>query len=80
MSHNSESLRVRREEAFYFVEVGIPERGRTRKLRRIRQVAITTTPGGTPALHTGLYPARVQWLKLPAWKIGHRGFEPHSGL
>ena len=24
--------------------------------------------------------ALVQWLKLPAWKIGDRGFEPHSGL
>ena len=22
----------------------------------------------------------VQWLKLPAWKVGDRGFEPHSGL
>ena len=22
----------------------------------------------------------VQWLKLPAWKVGIRGFEPHSGL
>ena len=20
------------------------------------------------------------WLKLPAWKVGDRGFEPHSGL
>ena len=24
--------------------------------------------------------ALVQWLKLPAWKIGNRGFEPHAGL
>ena len=24
--------------------------------------------------------ALVQWLKLPAWKVGDRGFEPHSGL
>ena len=24
--------------------------------------------------------AQVQWLKLPAWKVGVRGFEPHSGL
>ena len=23
--------------------------------------------------------ALVQWLKLPAWKVGNRGFEPHSG-
>ena len=22
----------------------------------------------------------VQWLKLPAWKVRDRGFEPHSGL
>ena len=24
--------------------------------------------------------ALVQWLKLPAWKVGDNGFEPHSGL
>ena len=24
--------------------------------------------------------ALVQWLKLPAWKVRDRGFEPHSGL
>ena len=24
--------------------------------------------------------ALMQWLKLPAWKVGDRGFEPHSGL
>ena len=23
---------------------------------------------------------QVQWLKLPAWKVGDRGFEPNSGL
>ena len=23
--------------------------------------------------------ALVQWLKLPAWKVIDRGFEPHSG-
>ena len=22
----------------------------------------------------------MQWLKPPAWKVGDRGFEPHSGL
>ena len=22
----------------------------------------------------------MQWLKLPAWKVGDRGFAPHSGL
>ena len=22
----------------------------------------------------------VHWLKTPAWKVGDRGFEPHSGL
>ena len=22
----------------------------------------------------------VQWLKLPAWRGGYRGFEPHSGF
>ena len=22
----------------------------------------------------------VQWLKLPAWKVGDRGFKPHSDL
>ena len=22
----------------------------------------------------------LQWLKLPAWKVGDCGFEPHSGL
>ena len=24
--------------------------------------------------------ALVQWLKLPAWEVGDRGFEPHYGL
>ena len=24
--------------------------------------------------------ALLQWLKLPAWKAGDRGFDPHSGL
>ena len=24
--------------------------------------------------------ALVQWLKLPAWKVGDRGFEPRSGF
>ena len=24
--------------------------------------------------------ALVQWVKLPAWKVGHRGYEPHSVL
>ena len=24
--------------------------------------------------------AMVQWLKLPAWKVGDRWFKPHSGL
>ena len=24
--------------------------------------------------------ALVQWLKLPAWEVGHHGFESHSGL
>ena len=24
--------------------------------------------------------ALVQWLKLPAWKVGDRGFEPHSHI
>ena len=24
--------------------------------------------------------APVQWLKLPAWKVGYRRFESHSGL
>ena len=22
----------------------------------------------------------MQWLKLPAWKVGDRGFEPRSGI
>ena len=22
----------------------------------------------------------VQWLKLPAWEVGNRGFEPRSGI
>ena len=22
----------------------------------------------------------MQWLKLPAWKVGDRGFEPHFAL
>ena len=34
--------------------------------------------------HVGYYTFEagvlVQWLKLPAWKVGDRGFEPHSGL
>ena len=24
--------------------------------------------------------ALLQWLKLPAWKVRDRGFEPHSGF
>ena len=24
--------------------------------------------------------ALVQWLRLSAWKVGDRGFEPHCGL
>ena len=24
--------------------------------------------------------ALVQWLKVPAWKVGNRGYEPHPGL
>ena len=24
--------------------------------------------------------ALVQWLNLPAWKVGDRGFTPHPGL
>ena len=24
--------------------------------------------------------ALVQWVKLPAWKVGHREYEPHSVL
>ena len=24
--------------------------------------------------------AMVLWLKLPAWKVGDRGFEPHSDI
>ena len=24
--------------------------------------------------------SRLQWLKLPAWGVGDRGFEPHPGL
>ena len=24
--------------------------------------------------------ALMQWLKLPAWKVGDRGFKPHYGL
>ena len=23
--------------------------------------------------------ALVQWLNLPAWKVGDRGFKPHTG-
>ena len=38
----------------------------------------------TGDLGTGTLPAEagtlVQWLKLPAWEVGDRGFEPHSGL
>ena len=29
---------------------------------------------------TGMAETLVQWLKLPAWKVGDRAFEPHSGL
>ena len=33
------------------------------------------------SVSVGLYAvALVQWLRLPAWKVGDRGFEPHSGL
>ena len=32
------------------------------------------------ALVGGWVVALVQWLKLPAGKVGDRGFEPHSGL
>ena len=36
---------------------------------------------GAGALVEWLAGALVQWLKLPAnWKVGDRGFEPHSGL
>ena len=30
--------------------------------------------------HTYRAGALAQWLKLPAWKVGDRDFEPHSGL
>ena len=46
------------------------------------------TKGHTIKLHMAELPnitaetagALVQWLKLPAWKVGDRGFEPHSGF
>ena len=25
-------------------------------------------------------PDQLKWLKLPAWKVGDRGFEPRSGI
>ena len=34
-------------------------------------------------VHLIMYASRgalVQWLKLHAWKVGDRGFEPNSGL
>ena len=31
-------------------------------------------------IHVNRSGALVQWLKLPAWKVGVRGFEPHSEL
>ena len=36
--------------------------------------------GETDSLVTMRTGALVQWLKLPAWKVGDRGFKPHSGL
>ena len=39
-----------------------------------------------PGMHPGLevkglrYVALVQWFKLPAWEVGHRGFEPLYGF
>ena len=27
-----------------------------------------------------MFPDGVQWLKLPVWKVGDRGFEPRSGI
>ena len=35
---------------------------------------------GSGANHYPTPRALVHWLKLAAWKVGDRGFEPHSGL
>ena len=40
-------------------------------LKELNEVAIDKMGGG---------PVLVQWLKLPASKVGGRGFEPYSGL
>ena len=34
----------------------------------------------TTSIDTAVAGALVQWLKLPAWKVGDRGFEPSSGI
>ena len=39
-----------------------------------KQTALTTAPGPPT------YFNHCTWLKLPAWKAGDRGFEPHCGL
>ena len=31
-------------------------------------------------IHIPWAAALVQWLKLPAWKVGDRGLEPRSGI
>ena len=30
--------------------------------------------------HSNMGGVLAQWLKLPAWKVGDRWFEPHPGL
>ena len=39
----------------------------------------TPAPGTWRSLYFTSAGALVQWLKLPVWKFGDRGFEPHSG-
>ena len=48
-----------------------PETVKTHDLK-IRMCAVAYLAYETGAL--------VRWLRLPAWKVGDRGFEPHTGL
>ena len=48
------------------------------------KIAVTVTgPRAVNELGGPVIPGRgpgVQWLKLPAWKVGDRGFNPRSGV
>ena len=41
---------------------------------------VIMSTGKNTKLTIGDKVGRGQWLNLPAWKVGDRGLEPHSGL